>query len=60
MENEVGKGLNRLAREQMKLRLLLDIRQDIQVCQLEGLDYKEYLIELKEIIDGFLGVNYGV
>ena len=51
---EIGVALNRLAREQMKLRLMQDIRADIEVCKLEGIDYKEYLIELKEIIDGFL------
>lgn len=51
---ETGKVLNRLAREQMKLKLMADINVDIMVCQLEGIDYKEYLKELKEIIDGFL------
>lgn len=53
----VGIALNRVAREQMKLRLLGDIRVDIEVCKLEGIDYKEYLLELKEIIDSFLTVS---
>jgi hypothetical protein len=53
-ENEVGLGLNALAREQMKLKLLQDIRQDIEVCRIENIDYREYLLQLKEIIDGFL------
>ena len=51
---EVGQTLNKLAREQMKLRLLQDIRIDIEVCKIERMDYKEYLLELKDIIDGFL------
>ncbi len=51
---EIGKTLNTLAREQMKLRLLQDIRVDIEVCKLEGIDYRTYLLELKEIIDGFI------
>ena len=51
---EVGQALNKLAREQMKLRLLQDIRVDIEICKLEGMDYKEYLLELKVIIDGIL------
>ena len=51
---EVGRVLNKLAREQMKLRLLQDIRADIEVCKLEGMDYKEYLLELKDIVDGIL------
>jgi hypothetical protein len=52
---EVGQVLNKLAREQMKLRLLQDIRVDIEVCKLEGINYKDYLLEIKDMIDGFLG-----
>ena len=51
---EVGQALNKLAREQMKLRLIQDIRVDIEVCKLEGVNYKDYLLELKDMIDGFL------
>lgn len=51
---ETSKALNRLAREKMKLKLLQDIRVDIEVCKLEGFDYKEYLKEIKDIIDSFL------
>ena len=54
---EVGVALNRLAREQLKLKLMLDIRMDIEVCKLEGIDYKEYLLELKSIIDGFIDIG---
>ena len=54
---DTGIALNRLAREQMKLRLMQDIRMDITVCQQEGIDYKPYLAELKQIIDGYLGVE---
>lgn len=42
------------AREVCKYRLMKDIRFDIEVCKLEGWDYTDYLLELKEIIDGFL------
>ena len=52
-DKESVRALNTLAREQMKLRLLADIRLDIMVCQIEGWDYREYLNELKEIIDSF-------
>lgn len=51
---ECARALNTLAREELKLRLLADIRIDIQICQLEGWDYKEYLLELKKLIDSFL------
>lgn len=52
--DEIGKALNNLAREQMKFRLLKDIRCDIEVCKLEGIDYKQYLLEIKDMIDGFI------
>ena len=56
---EIGQTLNQLAREQMKLRLMQDIRVDIEVCKLEGINYKDYLLELKDMIDGFLRVKEG-
>lgn len=46
-------SLNRLAREQMKLRLMQDIRTDLIVCEIEGWDKMEYLNELKELINSF-------
>lgn len=52
--NDIGIALNTLARERMKYKLMADIRTDIEVCKLEGIDYKEYLKELKQIIDEFL------
>lgn len=48
---ELGEKLNRLAREEMKLRLLRDIHTDITVCKLEGWDYHGYLDELQELIE---------
>ena len=47
-------ALQTLAREQMKERLLQDILTDITVSKFEGWDYKQYLLELKAVIDGFL------
>lgn len=43
---DVGVTLNRLAREQMKRRLLADVLVDMQVCELEGIDHTEYVGEL--------------
>ena len=51
---EYARQLNVLAREQLKIRLLYDIKMDIEICQLEGWEYKDYLLELKKLIDGFL------
>ena len=39
-------ALNRLAREQMKHRLLADVIVDMTVCELEGWDMMEYAKEL--------------
>lgn len=40
------KTLNRLAREQMKLKILKDISMDMQICKLEGWNVTEYIDEL--------------
>ena len=52
---EARKALNRLAREQIKLRLLADIRFDLAVCEIEGWNKLEYLNELKSMIDDLGG-----
>lgn len=53
-EKETAKALNDLARHELYLRILQDIRVDIEVCKLEGWDFKEHLRNLKSMIDGFL------
>ena len=53
IDTNCAPSLNRLAREQMKLRLLQDIRTDMMVCEIEGWDKAEYLNELKELINSF-------
>ena len=35
----------------LKLRLLADIRVDLEICALEGWDKKAYIRELKQLID---------
>lgn len=57
IDKETRIALNRLAREQTKYTLLKDIKIDLMVCEIEGFDKKEYLLELKEIIDSFLEKN---
>lgn len=41
-----SKELNKLAREQMKFKLLADILIDMEICKLEGWDVTEYLLEI--------------
>ena len=43
-----------LAREQIKLKLLNDIRFNIEVCKIEGWEYKEFLKDLHSLISEFL------
>lgn len=43
--------VNRLARERMKLKLLADIRVDLEICAIEGWCKKTYIRELKNLID---------
>ena len=54
IDTNCAQSLNRLAREQMKLRLMADIRADLMVCEIEGWDKLEYLRELKELINSFI------
>lgn len=42
--------MNRLAREQMKLRLLTDIRVDLEICDIEGWDKEQYIRELQDCL----------
>lgn len=51
--NGAAQALNRLAREQMKHRILADIRMDMLICELEGWDKLEYLKELIDMISHF-------
>ena len=50
--DDAPKVLNRLAREQMKMKLLDDVLVDLMICDLEGWDQREYIEELHELIDG--------
>lgn len=51
VEEADPKSVNQLARERMKLRLLADIRVDLEICAIEGWDKKTYARELKQLID---------
>ena len=45
-----SRALNQLAREQMKLKLLADIRVDLVVCEIEGWNQRDYLRDLHQVI----------
>lgn len=51
LDIDTRRQLNTLAREQLKFKLLADIRIDLQICEIEGWDKKEYLQQIRDIID---------
>lgn len=49
LEKKDAKTFNRLAREQMKHKILADVLFDLQVCEIEKWDKMEYLFELEKL-----------
>ena len=43
---DTARALNRLAREQLRLKVLADIHVDLMVCELEGWDPTEWVHDL--------------
>jgi hypothetical protein len=46
--------MNNLARKKTQEKLLQDILTDMHICKLEGWSHRDYLIELKNLIDGLI------
>lgn len=46
-----AKTMNELARHQMIYKLLVDIRLDLTICEIEGWDKKEYIRMLRNEIN---------
>ena len=51
-DKESSLVLNRLARESFKRKILQDILFDLTVCEIEGWSKREYIKELKLLING--------
>ena len=49
-DTATARALNRLAREQMKLRILADVRIDLTICEIEGWDQRECIDDLTAAI----------
>lgn len=45
--------MQRLARHQMRCKLLADIQADMVACQLEGWDQMEYIRDLQDLLNSF-------
>lgn len=55
MEKDTRINLNKLAREKTKLKLLSDIMFDLQVCELENLNKREYIEDIIKTLKSLLG-----
>ena len=51
---DTARALNDLARHEAIVRLLADIRIDLEICELEGWDKTEYINKLKELLDSIV------
>lgn len=49
-----AKQLNKLWREEMKLKLLADINVDLVICEIEWWDKTEYIKDLQNLLNNML------
>lgn len=54
-DKQTAKALNDLARHKTILRLLNDIRIDMEICEIEGWNKLEYINQLKAVVNSFGG-----
>jgi hypothetical protein len=50
-DKETAKALNGLARHKAIIRLLNDIRIDMEICEIEGWNKTEYVGQLKKLLN---------
>ena len=53
--HEHAKTVNDLARQKFKQKLLADILVDLTICEIEGWSKRDYIDELRELINGIGG-----
>ena len=58
-DEDTARALNNLARHKAIVRLLNDIRMDMEICEIEGWDKNEYLNLLKQMLNSIGGQNNG-
>jgi hypothetical protein len=54
-DEDTARALNDLARHKAIVRLLNDIRMDMEICEIEGWDKNEYLNLLKQLLNSIGG-----
>ena len=58
-DRETAKALNDLARHTAIVRILSDIRIDMEICEIEGWDKREYLNLIRHLLDSIGRQNNG-
>ncbi len=58
-DKDTARALNDLARHKAIVRILNDIRMDMEICEIEGYDKTEYLNLIRELLNS-IGANKGV
>ena len=51
LDAETRRTMQRVSREEMKLRIYADILADMMVCDIEGWDKMEYIRELQNMLN---------
>jgi len=54
-DKETAKALNDLARHKAIVRILNDIRMDMEICEIEGWDKNEYLNLIRQLLNSIGG-----
>ena len=50
-DEDTARALNDLARHKAIVRLLNDIRMDMEICEIEGWSKSEYLNSIRKLLD---------
>ena len=50
-DKKTAKALNDLARHTAILRILKDVRIDLEICEIEGWDKREYLNLIRQLLN---------
>ena len=56
---DTARALNDLARHKAIVRILNDIRIDMEICEIEGWDKTEYLNLIRQLLNSIGGQNNG-
>ena len=54
-DEDTARALNDLARHEAIVRLLNDIRMDMEICEIEGWDKNEYLNLIRQLLNSIGG-----